>query len=265
MDLFRVHLENTRALDRAFDIVSRECKDAIRRQDVDAVDALTKTCGFLLGARMENRLLRLLFEDGAFDSAARARILDSTIEESWLAVIDEAFAARRGLRVSAVPGGLNFTDKARHAELVRIVKQELAPLITFRNVLAHGQWHRGLTSDRSSISSERTKTLNTIKLWHLMMKANLLEHLVKILHDLAVTRFAFERDFDKHWDDLNAASRRLALDRSQSWEEMLVRKYMGRPKLVSVPVPDTHAETSSIQIRHALKGIIAKIRNRFLQ
>lgn len=231
LDMFTVHLENTRALDRAFDIVARECKDAIRRQDSDAVEALTKTCAFLLGAKMENRLFRLLHEDGAFDAAARTRIMGkSSIERSWLAAIDESFAARRGLRLRAVPSGLNFTDKARRQELIGLVRDELGPVITLRNILAHGQWHRALTAERSGISPERMQILKTTRLWHLLMKANLLEHLVKLLHDLSVTRFAFERDFDKHWADLQAASHRLQLNRYKKWEDLLIRRHQNRPR-----------------------------------
>lgn len=181
---------------------------------------------------MENRLLRLMYEDGAFDSAARERILDQTsIEQSWLKLIDEAFAARRNLRSSAVPARLNFTDTARRNELVRIIREDLGPLITLRNTLAHGQWHRTLNSERTSISNERMQMLNTTRLWHLITKANLLEHLVKIIHDLSVTENAFERDFDKRWNDLSTASRRLQLDRYAAWETQLVRKYQNRPKV----------------------------------
>jgi len=230
VDLFEVHLENTRALDRAFDVVARQCREAIGRQDHLAVDALTKTCGFLLGARMENRLFRLLFERDGFTDAQRSRILTGrSIEDAWVATISEAFAARRDLRPAAVPDRLTFTDKARHNELVQLVREELAPIVTLRNILGHGQWHRALTSDRSAIDPLRMKLMKTTRLWHLTIKANLLEHLVWLLHDLVVTQFAFERDFDKRWTDLMAAKRRLELDRYAAWEATLIRRYDNRP------------------------------------
>jgi hypothetical protein len=224
--LFEIHLENTRALDRAFDIAARECRRAIGRQDVAAIDCLTKTCIFLFGARMENRLFRLLYEPTAFTDERRARILvqGRGIEDAWVATIGEAFAARRNLRPRAVPDRLSFTDKARHDELVRLVRDELAPIITLRNVLGHGQWHRALTADRSRVDAGRMQLLRTTRLWHLTIKANLLEHLVWLLHDLAVTDFAFERDFDKRWTDLQSAKHRLSLDRFKQWERTLVRR-----------------------------------------
>lgn len=229
-DLFMVHLENTRALDRAFDIVARECREAIGRRDQPAADALTKTAGFLLGARMENRLFRLLYEPTGFDEPQRNRILTGrSIEDAWVATISEAFAARRRLRPTAVPDQLSFTDRARHDELVRLVREELGPIITLRNVLAHGQWHRALDHERAAIDSSRMQLLGTTRLWHLTIKANLLEHLVWLLHDLAVTRFAFERDFDKRWTDLQAARHRLELNRYRKWEATLVRRYENRP------------------------------------
>jgi hypothetical protein len=230
LELFEIHLENTRALDRAFDISRRACREAIGREDEDAVEALTKTCAFLFGARMENRLFRLLYEPCAFTSAQRGRILSKpSIEESWIAVVNESFAARRQLRPGQVPAQLPFTDKARHDELARLVREDLAPIITLRNILGHGQWHRALTSDRSKVDQGRMKLLKTTRLWHLTIKANLLEHLVWMLHDLAVTTVAFERDFDKRWTDLQAAKRRLELDNFEEWEDMLIRKHRNRP------------------------------------
>jgi hypothetical protein len=120
-----------------------------------------------------------LYEPHGFTDNQRARVLNaSSIEESWLLVVCEAFAARRNLRPSQVPGGLGFTDEARYQELVRIIREQLSPLITLRNTLAHGQWHRALTGDRSGIDSGRMKLLSTTRLWHSTIKANLLEHLV---------------------------------------------------------------------------------------
>lgn len=230
-DHFIVHLENTRALDVAFELTARHCREAIARQDVPAVSALTKTCVLLFGARMENRLFRLLYEPTGFDGGQRARVLKaSSIEDRWKLVIREAFAARRGIRPSQVPARLGFTDKARYDELIKIVREQLGPLITLRNTLAHGHWHRALNHERTTVDPERMRLLNTTRLWHLKIKANLLEHLVWLLHDLVLTRHAFERDFDKRWNDLQSAYSRLQLDRYRDWESQLQRKYAGRPK-----------------------------------
>jgi hypothetical protein len=220
--LFSVHLENTRALDRAYKLVARQCRDSIARREASAIDSLTKTCIFLFGARMENRLYRLLYEPDGFGDAQRVRVMAATtVEEKWIAAINEAFCARRGLRLSQVPGQLGFTDKARYDELVRLVREQLAPMITLRNVLGHGQWHRALNGERTAVSSERMRLLATTRLWHLVIKANLLEHLVWLLHDLVVTKTAFEHDFDRRWKNLADASRRLELDGYARWEAAL--------------------------------------------
>ena len=174
-DMFEVHLENTRALDRAFEIVARDCRAAIARENPVEVDALTKTCILLFGARMENRLHRLVFEPGAFSAAQRDRILAAgSMEKSWVAAVSEAFASRRSIRLAMVPARLAFTDRSRYDELVRLITNELSPIITLRNVLAHGQWHRALTADRSRVDSQRMAVLGRTRLWHLTIKANLL-------------------------------------------------------------------------------------------
>lgn len=225
LSLFKVHLENTRALDRAFKLVSKDCRLAIATQDSATVDSLTKTCGFLLGARMENRLFRLLYEPGGFDDSQLARIVARrSIQDSWEATVTEAYAARRNLRPSQVPAKLSVADAAQYDVLIGIIRDDLAPLIALRNILAHGQWHRALNSDRLAVSQDGMRTLTTTRLWHLTIKANLLDHLVSIIHDLIVTEKAFERDFNKRWSQLQTTKRRLELDNYEKWETMLVRQ-----------------------------------------
>lgn len=230
-DLHTIHLKNTHALERAFETVARDCRRAIAREDAAEATALTNTCIFLFGARMENRLFRLLYEPGAFSDVQRRRIAATgSVESMWLATVGEAFAARRSLSPTQVPGRLAFTDAARYNELVRLITDELAPIIRLRNVLGHGQWEYALASDRSAFDPARTALLKRTRLWHLRIKANLLDHLVALLHDLAVTKTAFERDFDKHWADLAAARHRLDLDSYQTWERQLISNYRRRPR-----------------------------------
>lgn len=224
--LFRIHLENTRALDDAFKITSRLCKDAIRRQSPHEVEALTRSCGFLLGAKLENRLYRLIYEESLFSSEHRSRIMkELSIQDQWLRVIREAFAARRGIAPEKVPDHLGFSDRAKYDELVRLVNDELAPFITLRNVLAHGQWHRALDPDRAGVSTERMRLLKIHSLWRLTIKTNMLNHLVYLIHDLVVTKSAFDRDFDRHWRDLQDAWRRLTSDRTDAWNNQLIARY----------------------------------------
>ena len=223
--LFKAHLENTRALDGAFDLVAKQCRAAIARGDSETTELLTKTCGFLLGARMENRLFRLVHEPGAFDEGQRRRILAAqSIQSSWETLIEEAYASRRGLGPHQIPQQLSFTDRARYNELIRVVREELAPMITLRNVLGHGQWHRALDADRKQISPDRTRLVKTTRLWHLNIRANLLDQLVWLVHDLAVTAGAFERDFDKRWSRLMSAKARLERDNFGAYEASLRRQ-----------------------------------------
>lgn len=229
-DLHTIHLKNTHALERAFETVARDCRHAIAREDSAEATALTNTCIFLFGARMENRLFRLLHEPGAFSDVQRKRIAATgSVENMWLATVSEAFAARRSLTPAQVPGRLTFTDAARYNELVRLINDELAPIIQLRNILGHGQWDYALTSDRSAFDQARTTLLRRTRLWHLRIKANLLDHLVGLLHDLAVTKTAFERDFDRHWANLTSARHRLDLDSHRAWESQLISNYQRRP------------------------------------
>lgn len=261
--LFKAHLENTRALDRAFDLVAKQCREAIARGDSRATESLTKTCGFLLGARMENRLFRLVHEPGALDEEQRHRVLAAkNIQASWEMLIQEAYASRRGLKSHQIPQQLGFTDRARYDELVRVVREELAPVITLRNVLGHGQWHRALDADRKEISPQRTGLVKTTRLWHLNIRANLLDQLVWLVHDLAVTAGAFERDFDKRWSRLMSAKARLERNNYASYEDSLQRQransLANRPR---ASVPDSRPPTAKL----SRSGSLTRAGNRLLR
>jgi hypothetical protein len=227
--LYQVHLHNERELTDAFEIACFACKDAIRTADERRERILTKNCALLLGAKLETTLMRIIYAPIGFRDSQRQRLLStSTASDRWLRVVREAFAKRHNLTVGQVPRQLPFTARARFDEMERLIREQFIPLIELRNSLAHGQWYRTLNSSGLKVDSRRMEQLATQNLWRLTIQNNLLQHMADLIYDLVVTRYAFERDFDKRWGDLRSATMRLESGSGEKWAQMLRERYQRR-------------------------------------
>ncbi|MEU4313930.1 hypothetical protein [Nocardia sp. NPDC024068] len=225
--------ENRDLVDQAFSYVTRIGKEAIRQNDKVAVGTLESLATLLLAAYVESRLNETIWYYSGFDDSQRQTLADLTIEERWYKVIDLGFARLRNLTVRQVPNNLNFTDKARREELVRVVSDYISPLITARNSIAHGQWKYAFNPDGSAINGERTAIISRYTIWRVTLEKNLLDHFTWIVHDLVVTGHTYERDFDKRIDDLHSAVNRLKKGDRNKWEEGLRARYRRRPQVQS--------------------------------
>ncbi len=228
-NLYKIHLENERALSEAFGVARQVCKSAIRTGKARQEAVLTKNCALLLGAKLESTLLRIIHDPTGFSSDQRQRIVSaSTVADKWLRVVREAFASRHDIPVGRVPRDLPFTAQARYGEIERLVKEQFVPLIELRNSLAHGQWHRTLNSSGTKVDPRRMAQLAKQSVWRLAIQDNILRHVSLLIHDLVVTRTAFERDFDERWNNLNSALRRLESSSGERWEQHLRERHERR-------------------------------------
>ena len=221
-NLYKIHLENERALTEAFDVARQSCKNAIRAGKPKQETILTKNCALLLGAKLETTLFRIIHDPSGFTADQRRRIDSaSTVADEWLRVVREAFASRHDISISQVPRLLPFTAQARYVEMERLVKDQFIPLIELRNSLAHGQWYRTLNNSGTKIDPRRMAQLARLSVWRLAIQDNILHHVSLLIHDLVVTRAAFERDFDKRWNDLHSAITRLESSSGERWAQKL--------------------------------------------
>ena len=228
-DLYKIHLDNERALAEAFEVARQSCKGAIRAGKSRQEAVLTKNCALLLGAKLETTLLRIIYDPSGFTLDQRQRILSaSKAADKWLRVIKEAFAERHSITLRQIPEGLPFTAQARYAEIERLVKEQFIPLIELRNSLAHGQWHRTLNSSGTKVDPRRMSQLARQNVWRLAIQDNILHHVSLLIHDLVVTRTAFERDFDKRWNDLHSAITRLESSSNERWSQQLRDRHQRR-------------------------------------
>ncbi|WP_190124165.1 hypothetical protein [Streptomyces inusitatus] len=227
-------MRNAVALETSFEVASRSCKEAIRHGEKHEIVALTRTCALLLGATLEDRLMAIISSPYFPEDGERRVMQERNVLGMWNQVLVEAFAVRYKVPRSKVPSALPYTSAAYFSGMKSVLDQWMDPLINVRNSLAHGQWIVAFNEQRNNVNQDRTKRLNSLTLWHLRLQSNMLKHLERLIFDLTVTQYAFERDFDKHWANLKAAQTRISVDRSKEWELLLRRrhqrgkKYAGR-------------------------------------
>ncbi|TXL91843.1 hypothetical protein [Streptomyces sp. IB2014 016-6] len=223
----KVHRKNLKTVELAFNSTSLAAKDAIRRRDLRQQKLLTLNSAFLLGAIMENRLMAAISEP-RLDEKRELRILRaSSVNDMWRRALQEAFSQRYGVSPGSIPSRLSFTESSRYYGMLETVNTWIDPVISIRNSLAHGQWDVAFKSgDRTETSPPRTGELKRVTLWSLMLRKNLLDHWELLVFDLAVTKYAFERDFDRKWKNMRAAEERLKKGSAKQWEDALRKRYV---------------------------------------
>lgn len=90
--LYQAHVKNLRAVDVAFERVSRELNSSLSRSDDKTADALLKTAMLLLGGWAENRLRKLAYEPNGFAEAERAILSSKNTQlETWQTALELGF------------------------------------------------------------------------------------------------------------------------------------------------------------------------------
>lgn len=212
-DLYRFHVANLRSITRAINEVETLAKRSIKEKKLSDIDSLLRTHVLLLGAWAECRLKKLLYEAGGFHAPDRATIKSKRTQlDQWVATIELGFKNRYGVR-SLTSRSLNHTAYQRYRTIVDAVDQDIRPVITLRNKLAHGQWACILTSREDRLSQNLMSQIQNENLLSSKFKLQIVGHLAAFIHDLIATSSAFERDFDKHYRLFEDAQRNLR-DRS---------------------------------------------------
>ena len=202
--IYEYHVANLRSIEIALKNTASSARKSISEENVKATESFVRLCSFLLGARAETRLKKLLYEKNGFNSNEREIILrESTQLQQWLKTIEIAY--RRHYKISSSPldkETLPFTAFARFSELNDIIEQDLRSIIEIRNKLAHGQWIYPFNNDGNDVIQDKFLKLKDENILHLQFKKKLISELSQLIHDLVISLVTFERDFDFHYKQI---------------------------------------------------------------
>ena len=224
--LYQAHVKNLRAVDVAFERVSRELNSSLSRSDDKTADALLKTAMLLLGGWAENRLRKLAYEPNGFAEAERAILSSKNTQlETWQTALELGFRKRHNIPNANLATALPLTARAHFQALKAVIYQELRPIIEVRNKLAHGQWARALNNENTDFSALHNQQIAAENAHTLRCKKRILESMAQLIHDLNAGNHAFERDFDRHYSKLEMARISITSRSYQDWLNQMREKY----------------------------------------
>ena len=231
-NLYKQHCENLRELEQAIEIVERNLRQAISLNLLQQVFVYTKILSHLVNTWAEVRLMKLVYECGAFSDSEKMKIVGrKELEQKWVEALNKAFC--KAFNVSA-PSKINkqttvpFTAKSQREALLSIIKNDLLDSCSIRNRIAHGQWVFAFNTELTAVNEELTKKLAGENILKLQFRHAMFKSLVQIIHDLAVSKATFQRDFDRNYKIIEEQRRNSQLTDYEIYKQkMIARKTKG--------------------------------------
>lgn len=201
---FRRHTENLREVKGAVTQIERTHKCAIRDGNTALESAIRRVHLLLLGVFAEASLRAILTDPAGFSLVEREEVWKKKQqEERWI----KAVAISESRALQAQPP-LPPSESQRIANICSLIKDELKPLITDRNKLAHGQWVHQLKS-RDDEKFLQDSTSYDYNYCALRARYRLIQHLTELVKLLCISPPTLHRDFD-------AVMKSIELHRSQA-------------------------------------------------
>ena len=182
------------------------------------------------------RNLRRPNSHGATHDAYVTMILSKPNQlENWMSLVRVAFLRRKGRD----PAKDEVTVQSVGKTLVLLydvirghLEGDLRPVIELRNKMAHGQWSKPFVNWTApylfadlKISGTHMKNLRSENLLTLILKREMINRILDIIRDLAVSPVAFTRDYDEHYKRINNASIQLRKKKYALYAKNLVERY----------------------------------------
>ncbi|HEB34855.1 hypothetical protein LCGC14_0592500 [marine sediment metagenome] len=224
--LYQFHVANIRSVEIALNNTALSARKAISAENAPAVESFIRLYALLLGAWVEIRLKKLLFENSGFSVEERSFVFAQSAQlEQWHKVVELAFRKHYNLpNAKLTDTTLPFTAYARYETLKEILDSDLKSIIEVRNKLAHGQWIYPLNSEGTDVEENKYQLLNNENLPSLQYKKGLISGLSNIVHDLVVSLQTFERDFDANYQKITDTRNNLKNRSYEKYAYLLVEK-----------------------------------------
>jgi hypothetical protein len=201
--IYTFHVANLREVDRGLEQIARQLRRMLGEGDAASSSALTKAYALALAVKVECRLQKLLYEPNVTEADREAILAVDQQLDRWHAAVE------LGLRKHwAGPGkdlsqlSLGHDVHARYQTLRAAIEEDLRPVIELRNKLAHAQWVFPL-SESNEVAVTQKRSLEREQALSLGLKNKILDSLADVVHDLVVSRRAFESSFERRFHELS--------------------------------------------------------------
>jgi len=223
---YKQHCENLRMIEKAITIMQGTLRDYIRKDEEMNINVHTKVLSHLINSWAEVRILKLIFEMGAFTDAERDKLIDSdSVEKRWEMALAIAFCKAYKVHIEKINSvDTPVTARTRYQILLELINNDLLESSQLRNRIAHGQWKYAFNTDLRAINPDLTRKLKQENIVNLQLKYKMFKSLAQIIHDLAVSRPTFERDFDKNFRRVEGQRTNFHHRRYEDYRKMMISR-----------------------------------------
>jgi len=201
------HCENLRMIEKAITNVELALRDYISLSDNANTQIYTRVLSQLVNSWVEVRLLKLVYEPDAFSDDKKGKIITtSRLEDQWRSALDCAFCKAFSLKdITKISSpNVRYTARKQYEAVKQLIEKDLLASSEVRNRIAHGQWRYAFTSDLQKINPDLMRDINKENILVLQFRLALFRSLSQIIHDLAVSKKTFERDFDNNFKKIES-------------------------------------------------------------
>lgn len=227
-NFYKQHCENLQSLEQATKTVQRTLREYTSIEEEKNAYVYTKILSYLVNSWIEVRLMKLVYECGAFDDSEKSKIIKGgNLEKKWKTALDiafcKAFSVNQPKNIktqTTVP----FSAKSQYDALLDIIKVDLLESSSIRNRIAHGQWLHAFTNDMMRINGTLTSKLRKENILMIQCRLAMFKSLAQIIHDLAVSKPTFQRDFDTNYKRIEEQRRNFRNIDYDSYKKNMIHK-----------------------------------------
>lgn len=234
INYYSQHCENLTMIEKGIKTIQRTLREYISNDDLSRSYIYTRILSLLVNSWIEVRLMKLVYTDGAFNDSELLKIMGSkTLEKKWTTALNLAFCNAFGLNDPTEITEKKIAQKIveQHSSLIRTIEDDLVPAITMRNRIAHGQWKHVFSSNPKNINDDLTRKLEQENILILQYRLRLFEALTQIIHDLAVSKDTYVRDFNNNFTKIeNQQKNSTSADYEEYKKKMIREKQYGLEK-----------------------------------
>ncbi|MET3451232.1 hypothetical protein [Curtobacterium sp. 1544] len=181
-----------------------------------------------VGIFAEAVLRKIIADPHGFNQRERKAIWATRSQlDRWLLTVDLAFRRHNHVLFHDELSINTLGDRFdRYAQIRTALERELKPLIEDRNKFAHGQWKHFLKSGKDDEFSREAPSPPTYTAIVAQYKAT--NAIAAMIHVLAVSDPAFQRDYDNHFRSFNDSVRRMQTDYYSDFAARLRARRGGR-------------------------------------
>lgn len=213
-------------IEKGIKTVQRTLREYISNDDISRSYVYTRILSHLVNSWIEVRLMKLVYTRGAFTDSEKRKILNPrySLKKKWITALKLAIcnafqlSSPRDIRVP----NLSTQTLEQYSKLLAIINGDVVPAFSIRNRIAHGQWKYAFTSRLININYDLTNDLKKENILVLQYRLRMFKFLAQIIHDLAVSKITFQRDFEDNLKKINNQKRNSSQSDYEEYKKRMI-------------------------------------------